>query len=106
MIYITANEVAKKIPKAIKEKIILAPMIAIAEEVGSMKATNMVLLGILNQLFDLASPEAFIQAIKSLTAERFHEVNIKAFKKGSALDLKKHNSEDILLLADVCRVKE
>ncbi|MHA1171078.1 MAG: 2-oxoacid:acceptor oxidoreductase family protein, partial [Candidatus Heimdallarchaeota archaeon] len=96
----------KKIPKKIKEKTILAPMIAIAEEAGNMKATNMVLLGILNQLFDLASPKAFIQAIKSLTAARFHDVNIKAFKKGSALDLNKYNSEDILLLADICRIKE
>lgn len=106
LIYITSNEVAKKIPKAIKEKIILAPMIAIAEEVGSIKTMNMVLLGILNQLFNLASPEAFIGTIKYLTDERFHEVNIKAFMKGSALDLHKYNSEDILLLADVCQIKK
>jgi 2-oxoglutarate ferredoxin oxidoreductase subunit gamma len=106
LVYITANEVAKKIPNKIKEKIILAPMIEIAEEVGSMKATNMVLLGILNQLFNLASQEAFIKAIKALTAKRFHEVNIEAFKKGQALDLHKYNSEEILLLADICRINE
>ena len=106
LIYITSNEVAKRIPKSIKEKIVLAPMIEIAEEVGSMKAMNMVLIGILNQLFNLASSEAFILAIKSHTAEIFHEVNIKAYEKGFALDLKKYNSEDILLLADVCRIKE
>ena len=106
LIYITAHEVAKKIPKAIKGKVILAPMIAIAEEAGSMKSTNMVLVGILNQLFNLASPEAFIKAIKSLTAEKFHDVNIKAFEKGSTLDLHKYNSEEILLLADICKIKE
>ncbi|NPE07702.1 MAG: hypothetical protein GNW80_05430 [Asgard group archaeon] len=106
MIYITAVEVAKRIPNPIKEKIILAPMIEIAEEAGNMKAMNMVLLGILNQLFNLASPGAFIGAIKALTDQRFHDVNIKAFEKGFALDLHKYNSEEKLILADVCRIKE
>lgn len=106
LIYITALEVAKEIPEPIKDKIILAPMIEIAEEAGSIKAMNMVLLGILNQLFNLASPEAFIGTIKYLTDERFNEINIKAFQKGLTLDLTKYNSKEVLSSADVCRIKE
>jgi 2-oxoglutarate ferredoxin oxidoreductase subunit gamma len=106
LIYITTLEVAKKIPEPIKDKIILAPMIEIAEEAGSIKAMNMVLLGILNQLFNLASPEAFIGTIKYLTDERFNEINIKAFQKGLTLDLTKYNSKEVLSSADVCRIKE
>jgi 2-oxoglutarate ferredoxin oxidoreductase subunit gamma len=106
LVYITSIEVAKEIPGAIKDKLILAPMIEIAEEAGSMKATNMVLIGILNQLFNLASTDAFIKAIKSLTGKRFHEVNINAYKKGLELDLNKYNSEEILLMADICKIHE
>ncbi len=106
LVYITSTEVAKKIPSAIKDKTILAPMIELAEELGDSQATNMILVGILNQLFNLASSEAFIKAIQDLTSKRYHEININAYKKGLELDLLKYNPKEVLLLADVCRIKD
>ena len=106
MIYISSSEVAKKIPSAIKDKIILAPMIEIAERIGSLKVVNMVLIGILNKLFNLASDESFIKAIKYLTAERFHKSNIEAYKEGCKIDLTKYNSKETLEKAEICRIKD
>lgn len=105
-VYITTEAVAKKIPEKIKEKLILAPMIDIAEKIGNRKVMNMVLLGILNQLFNIASDDAFIGSIKYLTGEKFHESNIEAYKQGVALDLTKYNSSDVLSLANICAIKE
>ena len=105
-VYITTLATSRKIPEKIKDKIILAPMFEIAEEIGSRKVMNMVLIGILNQLFNLASDDAFIGSIKYQTGERFHESNIEAYKKGVALDLSKYNSPEVLEQASVCRIKE
>jgi len=103
-VYLTATEVAKTIPEAIRDKLILAPMIGTAEEVGSRKTTNMVLIGILNQLFNLASDKSFIQAIKKLTGPKFQEINIKAYHAGKKLDLTKENPQEILELANICKI--
>ncbi len=105
IVYLTATEVAKKIPKKIENKLLLAPMIEIAENISNRKVVNMVLIGILNQLFNLASDEAFIAAIKEHTAAKFHESNIEAYKKGATLDLTKYNQKEILELAEVCSIK-
>ena len=105
-VYLTANEVAKKIPPKIKDKLLLAPIMSIAEEIGNRKVANVVLVGILNQLFNLASDDAFINAIKKLTPSKFHKSNIEAYKQGFALDLVKYNSEEILKFADICRINE
>ncbi|NHJ38697.1 MAG: hypothetical protein FK731_01600 [Asgard group archaeon] len=105
IVYLTATEVAKKIPKKIENKLLLAPMIEIAENISNRKVVNMVLIGILNQLFNLASDEAFIAAIKEHTAAKFHESNIEAYKKGTTLDLTKYNQKEILELAEVCSIK-
>jgi len=104
-VYICAKEVAKVIPDEIKNKIILAPMMEIAETVGNSKVTNLVLIGILNQLFDIASDEAFIEATKENIDARFHAVNIEGYKRGKTLNLKKYNSAKTLEDADVCRIK-
>jgi len=103
-IYITATEVAKKIPKAIKDKVIIAPMIEAAEELRNRKIANVVLIGILNRLFNLASDEAFIEAIKDLTPKKYHDDNIAAYKLGYKVDLTKYNSAKILEQANVCRI--
>ncbi len=105
-VYIASLATSRIIPEKIKDKVILAPMFDIAEKVSSRKVTNMVLIGILNQLFNLASDEAFIGSIKYQTDERFHKSNIEAYKQGAALDLTKYNSSEVLGFADVCRIKE
>ncbi|NHJ46792.1 MAG: hypothetical protein FK733_03295 [Asgard group archaeon] len=105
-IYLTATEVAKIIPEAIKDKLIIAPLISIADEIGNRKVANVVLVGVLNKLFNLASDEAFIDSIKKLTPKKFHKSNIEAYKQGYALDLTKFTSKEILDLADICRINE
>ncbi|MHA1124268.1 MAG: 2-oxoacid:acceptor oxidoreductase family protein [Candidatus Heimdallarchaeota archaeon] len=105
-VYISALASSRIIPKKIKDKLILAPLFEIAEKVGNRKVTNMVLIGVLNQLFNLASDDAFIGSIKHLTAERFHKSNIEAYKQGVALDLSKYNTSGVLGLADICKIKE
>ena len=106
LVYLSPTEVAKKIPEQIKDKIILAPMISEAEKsIGTRKVFNMVMVGILNQLFDLAPEESIIEAIKELTPLKFHKSNIDAFYLGLKMDLKEYNSKKVLELADVCRIK-
>ncbi|MBN1330986.1 MAG: 2-oxoacid:acceptor oxidoreductase family protein [Candidatus Heimdallarchaeota archaeon] len=104
-IYITATEVAKTIPEAIKDKVIIAPMIEVAEELRNRKIANVVLIGILNKLFNLASDKAFIETIQSLTPKKYHEDNIAAYKLGYKIDLLKYNSAKTLDQADICRIK-
>ena len=105
-VYIAAMEVARIVPEAIKNKTLVAPMMTVAEEAGNIRAANMVLAGILNQLFNLASEKAFVQAIEYLLPVKHHSVNIKAFKMGQELDLTKDNSKALLEMADVCRIND
>ena len=104
-IYIAASEVAKKIPEPIKNKIIIAPMLAIAEELGDVRSINIVMIGILNQLFNLAPSNAFIKAIKEYLPPKSHQLNIEAYNRGYTLDLTKYNSKKVLDLANLCKIK-
>ncbi len=106
VVYIAAKEVAERIPEAIKDKTLMVPLMTIAEQVGNIRAANLVLAGILNQLFDLASEEAFIKAIEYLLPIKHHELNIKAFKMGEKYDLSQDNDSSILEQADICRIEE
>ena len=105
-VYITALASSRIIPEKIKDKLIIAPMFEIAEKIGNRKVTNMVLIGILNQLFNLASDDAFIGSIKYQTDARFHESNIEAYKQGANLDLSKLNTPEVLESANICRINE
>jgi len=106
VVYIAAKEVAERIPEAIKDKTLMVPLMTIAEQAGNIRAANLVLAGILNQLFDLASEEAFIKAIEYLLPIKHHELNIKAFKMGEKYDLSQDNDSSILEQADICRIEE
>ena len=55
--------------------------LALAEEAGSVKAVNLVLLGRLSHYFDLPD-EAWMKAIEEIVPERFLELNKKAFELG------------------------
>jgi 2-oxoglutarate ferredoxin oxidoreductase subunit gamma len=104
-LYVAEEDVSKKIPEEIKEKLLLVPIFKIANDiVGNSKTANVVLLGILTQLFNIATPESMEKAIKELTPPRFHEPNIKAFKEGLSIDLSKTNSKKILKLAELCAI--
>jgi indolepyruvate ferredoxin oxidoreductase beta subunit len=55
--------------------------LALAEQAGSAKAVNLVLLGRLSGYFDLPE-EAWMQSLEAIVPEKFREMNRKAFALG------------------------
>ena len=55
--------------------------VALAEEAGTVKAVNLVLLGRLSHYFDI-SEEAWMKAIEACVPARFLDINKKAFELG------------------------
>ena len=55
--------------------------LSIAEEAGSQKAVNMVLMGRLSKYFDFPE-EAWIDALKKTVKEKFLDLNVHAFRMG------------------------
>lgn len=106
VVYIAAKEVVNRIPGAIKDKTLVAPLLTIAEQAGNIRAANMVLAGLLNQLFNLASEESFVKAIEYLLPVKHHELNIKAFKMGEKYDLSQDNDSSIVEKADFCKIND
>jgi len=53
----------------------------LAEEAGSSKAVNLVLLGRLSRHFDFAEAD-WTQSIKETVPEKFYEMNVRAFELG------------------------
>ena len=56
----------------------------IAQEVGELRAANMVLVGALSS-FVSVKPEHFIDVINKRVKKGFETVNVEAFKRGRAL---------------------
>ena len=56
--------------------------LALAEEAGSSKAVNIVLMGRLSKYFDSISPEKWQKAIEECVPPKFLELNQKAFLLG------------------------
>lgn len=57
--------------------------LALAEQAGSVKAVNIVLMGRLSRYFDIPE-EKWIEAIKECVPAKFVELNLKAFALGRA----------------------
>ncbi len=55
--------------------------LTLAEEAGSAKAVNIVLMGRLSGFFDIPA-QKWRQAIEACVPERFREMNLKAFELG------------------------
>lgn len=55
-----------------------------AQEAGSVKAMNIVLLGTLSTLVSEVAPELWVEAIKKHVPDRLQDVNMKAFHAGRA----------------------
>lgn len=66
-------------------KVIAVDALAIAAELGSTKAVNVVLLGMLSQHLDI-SPEVWDATIRAGVPERFIDLNLKAFARGRAAE--------------------
>ncbi len=67
----------------------LLPFTGTAEKLGGKILANMVALGALTQLTSLVSADSMRAAIRTRTADRFHESNLQAFDAG--LELVKGN---------------
>ena len=69
--------------KAAGAKVDAMDCLKIAEEAGSVKAVNLVLMGRLSHYFDLPE-EAWMRAIDEVVPEKFRDMNKKAFALGKA----------------------
>ena len=68
--------------KALGAKLDALDCLKLAEQAGSPKAVNLVLLGRLSHYFDDIKPEAWDEAIESCVPKKFLELNKKAFELG------------------------
>ena len=63
-------------------RLVALDALSLAEQAGSAKATNVVLIGVLSQLLHFPQ-EAWQDALESCVAEKFLELNRKSFQYGS-----------------------
>jgi len=82
----------KEYPENIAEKIeakgiklMKADALAVAEECGSSKASNVVLIGMFAKHSDIPK-EVFLKAVEQSVPAKFKELNIEAFNRGYELD--------------------
>ena len=82
----------KEYPENIAEKIeakgiklMKADALAVAEECGSSKASNVVLIGMFAKHSDIPK-EVFLKAVEESVPAKFKELNIEAFNRGYELD--------------------
>ena len=82
----------KEYPEHIVEKIeaagvklMHADALSLAEECGSSKASNVVLIGMFAKHSDIPK-EVFLKAVEECVPEKFRKLNLEAFEKGYALD--------------------
>lgn len=83
---------AAQYPENIEEKIkdlgvklMSADALGLAEECGTSKAANVVLIGMFAKHSDIPKEE-YIKAIKMSVPQKFLELNLEAFEKGYSLD--------------------
>ncbi len=78
-----AMEYPEKIEEKLKEKVHVTAVDALplAEEAGTIKAVNVVLIGLLAKKMDIEK-EVWIEVIKEFVPEKFLDMNLKAFELG------------------------
>ena len=74
------TELVEKI-KALGVKLDAIDALSLAEEAGTAKAVNLVLMGRLSKYFDFTTEE-WMRAIEKSVPEKFLEINKKAFTLG------------------------
>lgn len=67
-----------------KADVVSLDALELAQKAGSIKAVNVVLIGVLAKSTDIPY-EAWIEAIKTTVPERFLDINLKAFELGYSL---------------------
>ena len=78
------ENIAEKM-KAAGVKLMQADALKLAQECGSSKASNVVLIGMFAKHSDIPK-EVYLKAVESSVPEKFRELNIKAFNSGYSLD--------------------
>lgn len=78
-----AMEYPENIEEKLKEKVHVTAVDALplAEEAGTIKAVNVVLIGLLAKKMDIEK-EVWIEVIKEFVPEKFLDMNLKAFELG------------------------
>ena len=81
-----AAEYPENIIEQLKENadVISLDALELAEKAGSIKAVNVVLIGVLAKSTDIPL-DAWIDTIKATVPQKFLEVNLKAFELGYSL---------------------
>jgi indolepyruvate ferredoxin oxidoreductase beta subunit len=77
------NERIERVLKEVTEDLHFVPGVALAEELGNVRASNVVLLGALSTFLDV-SPDIWLEVIIDLVPERYRELNRQAFNRGRA----------------------
>lgn len=77
------SDLVTRTPEREDIQVVSIPAQTIAEELGSKKIANMVLLGALVAKTGIVSMEELLSALKSHGKESFYEVNRKALEKGA-----------------------
>jgi indolepyruvate ferredoxin oxidoreductase beta subunit len=70
--------------KAVTDKVYLIPSLKVAQEVGSARVNNVVMLGALSALLDV-DEAVWRAAIEERVPPKFVEMNLRAFERGRAL---------------------
>ncbi len=70
--------------KAVTERVYLVPSIKVAQEVGSARVNNVVMLGALSALLDV-DEAVWRAAIEERVPQKYLEMNLRAFERGRAL---------------------
>jgi indolepyruvate ferredoxin oxidoreductase beta subunit len=76
------KDVEQTFRKHFKENVWMINGYEIAKNLGKIQVANVVLIGALSNFSADLKEEQWIEAIKSLLADRLHEINIKAYYAG------------------------
>lgn len=77
------SDLVNRDPERTDIEVIKIPAQKVAEEVGSKKIANMVLLGALVEKTKIVTMESLLKALKDHGKEQFYEMNKKALEKGA-----------------------
>lgn len=77
------DERVERVLREVTEDLHFVPGVALAEELGNARASNVVLLGALSTFLDV-SPDIWLEVIIDLVPERYRELNRQAFNRGRA----------------------
>jgi 2-oxoglutarate ferredoxin oxidoreductase subunit gamma len=82
-VLIMDSDIVNRTPERTDIDVISIPAQTAAEEVGSKKIANMILLGALVEKTKVVPMEALLKALKDHGKEQFYELNKKALEKGA-----------------------